>query len=282
MNAFRSISTVAFIAFFIAMSLVLIYLNGRLRRNQRLIVVATLVLTISGVAVWVTGFRLRDESPKASFANSIAPQEVAFERASYDFSELTAGLNGEFQVVVFNHSDRLKSVTEVSGSCSCMEITPMSFDIPPHSQQVVNIKFSAFSLGFNRFFAGIHVGESEVAKCEMRFSGVRSLRLLPLSGIVGSLSDSDTKSSLIHQLSFDGVLPGPIQSVRLVPGPSDTPLVLGMVNTVLDGVNELTLAISLCDDVHARGFYYETVDFEVVLADQTIVVSTEIGVDIVD
>lgn len=264
------------------MSLCFACLAWRRHGKRQQIACAAIVFAILATTSWVTGRQMSAAIFSSSVKDQNLSQEIGFEKTSYDFGNLAVELNSEFQLLVINRTSRQQKVSEVRVSCSCMEIKPSSFDIEPNSQQVVNVKFNALSEGFNRFFAGIYVGEAEVAKCEMHFSGVRSLRLLPLSGIVGSLSDSDSESPLIHQLSFDGELPGPIQSVKLIPGPKDTPLMLRMVKTDLDIVNELTLAVSLCDDIQERGFYYETVGFEVMCADQTMIVDTEIGVDIVD
>lgn len=277
----RSISAVANAVLILAVSLVVFQVVQICRQHWAIASIAITLGLLGGVA-WVTMSGTRHGSPEVLSASSSASTGVAFENDSYYFGELTSGLPADFDLIIYNDSERPQSVTNVTASCSCMEVTPTSFDLKPHSQQIVNVKFNAFAVGLNHFFVELHVGEVEVSQCEIHFYGIRSLRLLPLSGVVGSLSTSDRESSLLHYLSFDGDLPDLIQSVKLISGPTDTPLVLRLVKNEMGIVSDLALAISLCDDVQTRGFYYETVAFEVVCGGKTVIVDAEIGIDIID
>ncbi|MDV6032985.1 MAG: DUF1573 domain-containing protein [Phycisphaera sp. RhM] len=240
------------------------------------VLVGLLLLTFLSVRV---GFGSIEDQPKPYATDG----PLQFERTQYDFGELLKGKSDPQRIHLFNTTGSDIQLKELRTDCVCTTATPNETVVPAHGKIGVDVAFSTFLDGDNRYAINAIGLEGQEAHCSIFFKGSSPLNIVPAKHFFGSFSYSkDSTKARVLEVELTHFYKNAIYDVKLGSVEETDPFSISITKVYGENNQHLELEFGLNLKVRYEGFVFQDVPIIVTLAGEPTTTVLNVGADFVD
>jgi len=243
-----------------------------------------LCLSLGGAFV-ITFFisRVKVAEVKKTSPVPVGSDALIFAQHKYDFGQLIKENHKPQLASLLNTSEQAIVLKGIRASCGCITATPQHTTIPAHGKVDIDISFSTFLDGPNKYDLQAFGSDGQNAECVIVFEGNSSLNVSPTKHFFGSLSYASDLNNLqrlqvelvhFHDKQISGVAIGKIEV--------EQPFDVSILNVSGDHGEIVLLEFRLNSKAHFRGFVFQQVPLVVDLGEDESTTSISAGADFVE